>query len=136
MPENSLITKDFKQVDYYDTYRIIKSTNNTAEEIANNIFQLPNWAKLLLSIRNFAVKFLGLKKGKFAVIEKNKNEIVMGDNDKHLNFRVSVLIDKANSFIYLTTLVSYNNILGRIYFFLIKPFHKMICKAILKSKYD
>jgi len=142
IPDNSMISNGFGRIDYCDTYRIVKSTKDGAEEIAAEIFKLPKWGNWLMSIRNSIVKIFGLKSNKetregqttyFAVIEKNENEIVMGENDKHLDFRVSVFTDRVNSFIYLTTLVHFNNFLGRAYFFPVKPFHKIIVKSILKK---
>jgi hypothetical protein len=140
IPENSVIGSGFDKIDYCDTFRIVKSTNDTAEEVASKIFNLPKWVNWLMSIRNSIVGIFGLSKGLknpqtsyFTVIEKNEDEIVMGENDKHLDFRVSVLVDRANSFIYVTTIVCYNNFWGRIYFLPVKPFHKLIVKSILKG---
>jgi hypothetical protein len=55
----------------------------------------------------------------------------MGEDDKHLNFRASILHDKAEGTIYLTTLVHFNNVWGRLYFLPVKPFHKIIMKTLL-----
>jgi hypothetical protein len=52
--------------------------------------------------------------------------------DTHLNFRVSVLIDRGKSYIYTTTLVHYNNRWGKLYFFFVKPFHRIIVRSIMK----
>ena len=59
----------------------------------------------------------------------------MAENDKHLNFRTSVLIDRKEplSHIYLTTIVKFNNIWGRLYFIPVKPFHRIIIKTLLKK---
>ena len=141
IPENSVISNGFDRIDYFDTYCAVKSTGDSAEKIAAEIFKLPKWVNGLMNIRNSIAAIFGLKSNKkaregqttyFTVIEKNENEIVMGENDKHLNFRVSVFLDRANSLIYLTTLVHFNNFLGRAYFFPVKPFHKIIVKSILK----
>jgi len=140
IPENSVITSGFDKIDYFDTYRVVKITNDNAEKIAAEIFKLPNWALWLMKIRDFIVGFFGLKTSKekrveqatyFQTIVQNENEIVMGENDKHLDFRTSVLVDREKSFIYLITVVCFNNFLGKIYFLTIKPFHKIIVKSIL-----
>ena len=97
-----------------------------------------NW---LMGIRDSVVGIFGLKTGKeilkgqttnFPIIEQLENEIVMGENDKHLDFRTSVSVDRENSFIYLTTIVHFNNLFGRLYFLPVKPFHKIIVKSSLK----
>ena len=143
IPNKSTITNGFDKIDYFDTYRITQYTDASVEEIATEIFKLPKWASCLMTIRNFIVKIFGLKTGKeetesgkiayFTVIYKDENEIVMGDNDKHLNFRVSILVDRRKSLLYLTTIVHFNNILGQLYFMPVKPFHKVIIKSTLKK---
>ena len=145
IPEKSIIANGFDSIDYFDTYRIVCSTSGSVEEITAQIFKrnLPKWAKWLMYIRASIVWIFGLKSGRkmmreeqsaiFPVIEQNENEIVSGINDKHLDFRVSVLIDRKNAFIYLTTIVHFNNFWGRMYFLPIKPFHNMIIKSMLRK---
>ena len=142
IPKNSVIARGFDKIDYYDTYRVVKATNDTAEKIANELLKLPGWVKWLMNIRDAVVWIFGLKTSKeiqegqttnFPVIERNENEIVMGEKDKHLDFRASVLVDRENSFIYLTTIVRFNNIFGKLYFLPVKPFHKIIVQSFLKQ---
>ena len=58
----------------------------------------------------------------------------MEENDTHLKFRVSVMAIKKDGIttIYLTTIVKFNNRLGRIYFFIVKPFHRIIIQTLVK----
>jgi hypothetical protein len=144
IPENSMITSGFGKIDYCDVYRISKITNNTAEEITTRLFKLPRWANWLMSIRDAIVRIFRLKTSKeilhdfptqnFPVISQHENEIVSGINDKHLDYRLSVLIDRDKSSISFTTIVRYNNLLGRLYFLPVRIFHKMIVKTILKRE--
>lgn len=118
----------------------------------------PKWVSSLMQFRNKLVTYLGLKTdqqqeksieaihtsnfeigekfGLFEVTNRTKNEIIMGTDDKHLNFRVSIYLkdcqDK-NYTIYLTTAVQINNALGKIYFFVIKPFHKIVVRVFIKK---
>lgn len=151
-PRNSLIINDFEKFDYCDSFLISKKTVDTVDAITTSLFILPWWVNLLMGIRNAVVKVFGLKTGDiedtsinshydigsravyFTVIDRNDNEIVMSENDRHLNFRTSVLIERSgvNSSIYLTTMVKFNNIWGRLYFILVKPFHRIIIKSLLK----
>jgi len=153
IPENSIILKDFGKTDYLDVYQIRKQTNESVDSITTQIFSLPLWVNGLLKIRNSIVGKLGLKTESkkdttvdvyyptgskavfFTVIDRNENEIVMAENDKHLNFRTSVYIDRndTNTDIYLSTLVKFNNTWGKLYFLPVKPFHKLIIKSLLKS---
>jgi len=135
-----VIASGFGKIDYCDSYRIIKTTDDAVEEITAKIFKQSKWEKWLMGIRDSIVRIFGLKtskeifEGQFPIIEQQENEIVMGENDKHLDVRVSVLVDRENSYIYLTTIVHFNNFLGRLYFLPVKPFHKIIVKSSFKRK--
>lgn len=123
------------------------------DKITTQIFQTPRWADMLMRIRNAFARLIGLDTGGykrdtyvsdyypigsravyFTVIDRNDNEILMAENDKHLNFRVSVLKiqEEAITYIYLSTVVKFNNSLGRLYFFFVKPFHRIIIISLLK----
>lgn len=152
VPENSSITQDLWGFDYCDSFQIIENGNDTIDNITTRILIVPEWVDKLMKFRNSIVRLFGLKVGDkrdidvaeyypigskaiyFTVIDRNNNEIVMAENDKHLNFRVSILIDKneINSNITFTTIVKFNNIFGRLYFLFIKPFHRLIIKSLLK----
>jgi len=153
IPENSLISKDFNNFHYCDSYSIKTQTNESIDKITTDIFQTPKWADMLMGVRNTVVKLVGLKSGGykkninisdyypigsravyFTVIDRNENEIIMAENDRHLNFRISVMTNREgnNVIIYLTTLVQYHNLLGRLYFFPVKPFHRLIVISLLK----
>jgi len=140
IPANSNVTNGFETVDYHDTYQIRKVTDQSAEEISKDFMRLPDWANVLFLIRNRIVGIFGLKTDKemskpdtfFTLIENRDEEIVMGEDDKHLNFRASIIKDKLENTISIITIVHFNNIWGRVYFFPVKPFHKIIMKAMLK----
>ena len=144
IPENSVITNGFGKIDYCDIYHIFKRTNNTAEEITTRLFKLPKWANWLMSIRDAIVRIFRLKTSKeilrdfptqnFPVISQHENEIVSGANDNHLDYRLSILIDREKSSISFTTIVHFNNFFGRLYFLPVKLFHKIIVKTILKRE--
>jgi hypothetical protein len=140
IPDGSIIANGFGSVDYIDTYQVHKNTVKSAEEISKEIMRLPNWAIALFKVRNAIVKNFGLKVEKseergtfFKLIEKNDTEIVMGETDKHLDFRVSVMNNQTTHTISLTTIVHFNNAWGRVYFFPVKPFHKMIIKTMMRG---
>jgi len=141
IPEKSLVLNGFGEVHYNDTYQIQKSTELNAKEISNEIMKLPCWAVALVKLRNLIVGIFGLKTDKankeqdtfFTLIEKNENEIVMGEADKHLDFRVSVMKNEQENTISITTIVHFNNVWGRIYFFPVKPFHIIVMKTLMRN---
>ena len=66
------------------------------------------------------------------IIEDTENEAIMRKDDKHLLFYVSIAKIE-NNLIDVTTVVQYHNALGKVYFFFIKPFHKMIVPRVVKD---
>ena len=69
----------------------------------------------------------------FQVFDKNENELILGEDDKHLNFRISLFIDHQSKEIIITTTVIYNNWFGKLYFLPVKPFHRFIVPSMLKA---
>jgi hypothetical protein len=146
MAIKTIASDGFGQIDYIDSYRVMKQTDASIEQIAAQIFALPAWIMTLIRIRDVIVRPFGLKTGKdigaeakktretfFTKIAQTENELVMGECDRHLDFRVSVLADRASSLVFLTTLVHYNNSGGKFYFFFVKPFHKIIVKSAMRK---
>jgi len=131
-----LINKDMDRIDYFDSYFIKKESNCSIDEITSKILALPDWIKILLKIRHYlVVKPFGLNSGKqeVPILYRNEKEIVIGENDKHLYYRVSVYKKQDKSEIYLTTTVKFNNNWGKVYFAFIRPFHKLVVKSMLKK---
>ena len=57
-------------------------------------------------------------------------------SDRHLDFVIAFMTERRmNDSVYLSvcTKVRYNNRMGKFYFSIIKPFHKLICKILLKQ---
>lgn len=155
IPKDSLVGKSFGNFDYYDAYSItINGRNSFSIDFLFSKFSniSPAWMQALMKIRNFLVSFIGLKTGEldtvsendlkegcrigfFIITARNENEIVFGEDDKHLNFESSLLLksDGENKYLYSITIVKFHNFTGRAYFFFIKPFHKLIIRSVLKQ---
>jgi len=151
LPSSSNLYAQSKEFDYIDSYtHPLKRKNTSADELFMAFFtSAPSWVDFLFKIRNSIMKYFGLKaemadlndikppflKGKkygiFSIFEISKNEIVMGTNDKHLDFRVSLLTDNSEKLI-ISTVVIFHNIFGRLYFFIVKHFHKLIVPSMIK----
>ncbi len=147
-PNNTLIASHMESIDYFDSYMIEKETDESVDQIVKKILALPVWVEFLLNIRYFLlVKPFGLRTGVMTdkqtksndepvpVINRNENEIVMGEDDRHLYYGISVMKLKkaALSEITLTTVVKFHNQWGRIYFAFIKPFHKLVVRSMLSK---
>ncbi|MFK7934116.1 MAG: DUF2867 domain-containing protein [Saprospiraceae bacterium] len=151
-PTTEGIKNALPRLDFIDTFATTNHKNSLAE-IAHFIFATaPNWVKTLFYIRNTLVRLVGLKTdypvtqddtfevgnhvGFFKIYQILDNEVILGADDSHLNFRVSILNNQAQNFnIEVTTLVEFNNTLGRIYMKIIAPFHRLVVKAMMKQAY-
>ena len=152
LPQNSILKDTKKAVDYIDSYSFETTNNNLSmSELYILIFSTtPKWVDYLLRLRNKIVSVFGLKTeekkqthanfsigdkvGIFKMYAIQKNEIVAGEDDKHLNFRVSIYREvDLKTTVTVSTLVYYNNIFGKIYFAIVAPFHKLIVKSLLKN---
>ena len=94
----------------------------------------PLWIKALMAMRDGLGSLVGLKPapaGGFPVIRESAGEVLLGFDDRHLDFRVLVRI--ADGQAVLTTIVHWHNGWGRAYLRLIMPFHRVIAARMLEG---
>lgn len=136
LPLSSLLSKRIKPTDFIDCFSV--KADLTPRHAANIIANFPIWARFLLGIRNFVTSPFGLsndglvakdKVGLFPVEVENDHELIAGFNDKHLDFRVSVI--SQNGKVFLSTWGHPNNIGGKIYLKTILSFHNLIVRNAL-----
>lgn len=136
LPATSMLYARIAPKDFVDCYSVGSSMD--PRRAAEIITDFPGWAQFLLSIRKVVTAPFGLsndgpvasdKVGVFPVETETNTEIVAGFNDKHLNFRVSVISEGGR--VYLGTWVRTHNIGGQIYLAAIMPFHIAISRNAL-----
>lgn len=151
IPAKSIIHNYLTGTDYADAFKMkIPDTYNSGiDELSKELFDfIPSWVNSLMKLRHVLVRPFGLKTGLgkhsggeskhkadlFTVLNKSFNEILMGEQDKHLDFWLSLYLEEDGKGRYITasTVVKYNNRFGRLYFMLIRPFHKIIVPAIMR----
>jgi hypothetical protein len=106
----------------------------------------PPWISSLMALRDILVRPLGLltrhdqalvrqdRIGAFPVLSRTEERVVMGLDDRHLDFRLSVdvtRLDERRHEVVATTLVKTHNRLGRTYLAVIVPFHRRIVPGIM-----
>jgi hypothetical protein len=136
---------------FSDAYRLlVDEPDIDAITAARRVMEHPPiWIRGLMSLRNGIVSLLGLKlaqlalhekqdesslAGAFPVISRAPECVVLGFDDKHLDFRIvveAVGVDAQRSKITVTTLVRPHNLLGRTYLAGVLPFHRIIVPAML-----
>ena len=105
----------------------------------------PPWVHGLMALRNIIVAPFGLKTGHrkdpkierigfFPLIAESNEQLILGMNDRHLDFRIIVDLYPVaeGQDVTLSTVLKRHNSLGRAYLFVIKPFHKAILRITLK----
>jgi hypothetical protein len=157
LPVDSAVTRFYPSTDLADAYAIALpgGASTDPEQLARFIFaQQPNWIGMLTRLRDLLVAGFGLKTagqlakyaannpqqrvGIFKIYARSGHEIVLGEDDSHLDFRLSVLcaplpVDTSRHQLVLSTVVHCHNRLGRVYLFLIAPFHRLVVKASLRQ---
>lgn len=119
---------------------------------------LPGWVTCMLALRNALVRPFGLKTGSertashsglplrrgghvafFSVMARetlgDRDEILLGEDDKHLDIRLSGMCsrdDDGETRFALTTLVVFHGVFGRLYFLPVRPFHRLMMRALLR----
>lgn len=128
-----------RDFDYKDSFSTLVHTGHglDAEQLAGRFFSLPRWVAGLMKLRNALVRPLGLKTDKTLsdyLDVKSESLATVVKKDKHLDLQVAFSVGEENGGkrISVSTNVGFNNGFGRMYFAVVKPFHKIICSAMLK----
>ena len=156
LPPQSAIADLYKSVDLKDAFAIQlpPGASSDPDVLARFLFSnQPAWIGILTNIRDAIVSRFGLKTASrlarlpsdvnakrisfFKVYSTSETEIVVGEDDKHLDFRVSLLCStgtgpQAGHTLTASTVVQCHNLLGRSYLFAIAPFHRLVVKASLR----
>ena len=165
IPSASVLDRRLIEAAYFrDAYRApLSRTHASVVEIFFGIFgHHPGWMKFLLIVRNRIASFCGIdaptaseivnleirssyragdKIGVWPIFTLTETELVAGRNNKHLDFRLSVLrvTDGETANVVVSTLCTVHNVFGKIYLFFIVPFHKwgvqrLISNAIIAGR--
>jgi hypothetical protein len=143
---------------FRDSYRVPLSRRELG--IVDIFFAIfahhPLWMKLLLIARNKVAYLIGLDapsaseilhvaiKDRYAVGEKigvwpifwlSEDEVLAGRNNKHLDFRLSVLkvADGDGTSVVVSTICSVHNLSGKLYLFCIAPFHRYGVRKLMAN---
>ncbi|MFT4435395.1 DUF2867 domain-containing protein [Caballeronia sp. 15715] len=157
LPSGSRVTRMYEHPNLADAYTIRLPDNATTdpELLARFMFShQAAWVAKLLRVRDALVAGFGLKTAKrlaesarseqdkhvsiFRIYERSVDEIILGEDDKHLDFRVSVFqearqeVAGGGRYLTVSTVVQCHNLLGRSYILLITPFHEMVVRSSMR----
>ena len=159
VPSSSVLSRDLiRTAHFHDSYRAPLAHPELG--IVDIFFALfghtPLWMKLLLIVRNTIAGLFGLevptvgeimkpevrcaysvseKIGPWPIFHIDDNEIVAGRNNKHMDFRLSVLkaMDGDAMSVVVLTICTVHNVFGKIYLFLIVPFHRHGVRSLISN---
>lgn len=152
MPGNSLLAPLYAGADLLDAYavRLPAGASDDLEVLARAAFQRQAWwIRAPTRLRDGVMATVGAKTsravgvaaaargpviGFFPVLSSSATELILGEDDRHLDFRVAVQLraDANGRELVAATVVHCHNRLGRIYLATIAPFHRVIVPACLE----
>jgi hypothetical protein len=159
VPSTSALSRELiANADFHDCYRApLARPELGIIEIFFALFgHTPLWMKLLLIARNAVARLAGLEvptvgeimkptvRREYCVGEKigpwpiffiGDNEIIAGRNNKHMDFRLSVLkaIDGDAASVAVSTICTVHNFFGKIYLLLVVPFHRSGVRSLMSN---
>jgi hypothetical protein len=158
-PPSSALSQDVIENAYFhDSYRsrLARSELGIVDVYAAIFGHTPLTMKLLLIVRNAIVGIFGLKGptvaevmhtvikrpsavgdnvGRWRVFFIGDDEIIAGEDDKHLDFRVSVLRVRGGraADVVVTTICNVHNLFGKFYLFFIVPYHRHAVRTLMSN---
>lgn len=136
-----------ESADWADRWAIdVAGLQVTAPQATQAMFgRTPAWVRALLAVRDRIVRLFGLKaagpvapsEGKvsgFPVLSSGDDQVVLGFDDKHLDFRIVIDVKPTGGEAHrvsVTTLVDRHNLFGRFYIAVVTPFHRVIVRNTL-----
>ena len=154
LPAESGIASWFTGADLADSFAITLPSSATRDVLALSRFLLGDpapWFTVLLGLRDGIVRLFGIKTRQqireaprvenedridfFRIRSVSGTEVIVGDDDKHLDFRASILLRRrdaeSSDELLMTTAVHCHNLPGRTYLAVILPFHRLIVRSML-----
>jgi len=156
LPAQCSVATLYATTNLADAYaiRLPSGTSGDPDELWRFVMsRQPSWIGWLTDLRDAIVSCFGLKTARelstlaaeargdriafFKVYDRSESEIVLGEDDRHLGFRLSVLRSPDLSpalggLLTVSTVVHCHNVLGRAYILVIAPFHRLVVKASLR----
>ena len=167
LPADSQIRLALPGADFSDCYETLDPCPASLPMQAwlDTVARTPLWARQLMALRNQAVRLVGLKAlggigqldaqarrkqagdfqvgdrvGIFKIRHLGLHEVVMGQDDRHLDVQVSLCKHlrqgadgRDEPMLALGTVVHIHNTLGHVYMGVITPFHRLIARSMLQA---
>jgi hypothetical protein len=166
VPAGTAIHATLPGAHFFDAYAVAdpRPATSALHTWLDVLARTPRWTEHLLAVRNRLVRLVGLKGvgqlqdmhrpasggapsdarsyrvgdrvGIFVIRHLSDAEVVMGQDDRHLDVQVSLTKHPAppggTASVVLSTVVHIHNTLGHAYMAVITPFHRLIVRSMLQ----
>jgi hypothetical protein len=125
----------FDRIDLEDAWRVRVIPGMPTDPAAwtEAIFHnSPRWVDGLLQLRDALVPLVGISPSDasaFDMLDRTEHELLLGSDERHLDFRGSVLVD--DGWVTLSTVVRLKNWRGRLYMLAVWPIHGILVRSML-----
>lgn len=123
---------------FADCTGVVLPASLSAPELVDALFaRPPAWFRPLMRLRDRLTGLFGLKpagNGPFPVVSRDDRVVVLGFDDRHLDFRLvahAVPAEGGGTAFSMATLVRPHNLLGRAYLVAVLPFHRVIARTMM-----
>ena len=138
-PDLDQLDEELPGWDYADAFEVPAGPDRpaTAGEAATAIFRLSPAGRRVMRFRDVLVATVGLRSsssaasGVLPVLRTARRVCVLGMDDRHLDFRVLVELDHDHDVVRCTTVVRRHHLGGRLYFGIVRPFHRLAVPRLL-----
>ena len=159
IPPGTAIHAALPGAQFFDAYEVadLHPTRTALQTWLDVVARTPRWTQQLMALRNRLVRLVGLKDlgqlhdahppasghapsdagsyrvGIFLISHLSDTEVVLGQDDKHLDVQVSICKQPAAPGtaprVVLSTVVHIHNTLGHAYMAVITPIHRVIARG-------
>jgi hypothetical protein len=157
VPPATRISADIPGCYFHDCYLmpLAHSGRPALDIFLATVARSPRWVEAMMGLRNRVVRLFGLKDlghlgtlpplkeasaykvgdrvGIFTLLSATDDEVIVGDDDRHLHVKVSLckVIRDGHEAVAMTTVVHIHNRLGRLYMLFVAPMHRIIAPAVM-----
>jgi hypothetical protein len=129
----------FPRTDFEDAWQVVVPASAPADPAAwaHAAFRTPPlWVGALLRLRNALVGLIGVERGdrsSFDTVARTGDELLLGTDAGHLDFRASLLVADADAAraVTLSTVTVVHNTRGRLYLAVVKLVHPIVVRHML-----
>jgi hypothetical protein len=135
VPATPLLATALPRVDHADAVAVVRrpGTPHDPQVWADALFHdVPRWVGASMAVRDSLVGLVGIARsgpGSFATLARRTDEVLLGSDEEHLDFRASVLVERDR--VVLSTVVTLHGPRGRMYFGPVRLVHPVAVRAML-----